>query len=125
MSEVRRIRDVTDEGRGGGRHVLVDRVWPRGLAKADSPHDEWVKDVAPSTELRKWYGHDPERFAEFAERYRRELDDDPAAAALATLRSWRDDEGLTLLTATRDVEHSHARVLADVLDGRDTPTAGG
>jgi uncharacterized protein YeaO (DUF488 family) len=115
---VRRIRDVRDEGRDGGCHVLVDRVWPRGLAKADAPHDEWVKDAAPSTELRKWYGHDPERFGEFARRYRAELDDEPAASALATLRSRRDDEGLVLLTATRDVEHSHARVLADVLDGR-------
>lgn len=117
---VRRIRDVRDEGRGDGTHVLVDRVWPRGLAKADSPHDEWVTDVAPSTELRKWYGHDPERFAEFAQRYRAELDDGPAAEALDTLRSRRDDAGLVLLTATRDVEHSHARVLADVLDGRST-----
>lgn len=115
---VRRIRDVRDEGRGEGTHVLVDRVWPRGLAKADSPHDEWVSDVAPSTELRKWYGHDPERFAEFAQRYRDELDDDATAASLGTLRGWRDDGGLTLLTATRDVEHSHATVLADVLDGR-------
>lgn len=119
-TEVRRIRDVRDDGRGEGTHVLVDRVWPRGLAKADSPHDEWVKDAAPSTELRKWYGHDPERFGEFARRYRAELDDEPAASALATLRSWRDDGGLVLLTATRDVEHSHARVLADVLDGRST-----
>jgi len=115
---VRRIRDVTGEDRGAGRLVLVDRVWPRGLAKADSPHDEWLKDVAPSTDLRKWYGHDPERFAEFARRYRAELDDDPGASALSTLRSWRDDGGIVLLTATRDVDHSHARVIADVLDGR-------
>ena len=62
--------------------------------------------------------HDPERFAEFAERYRAELAEDPASTALATLRSWRGEGALTLLTATRDVEHSHARVLADVLDGR-------
>jgi uncharacterized protein YeaO (DUF488 family) len=98
-----------------GTRVLVDRLWPRGVAKADVHHDEWLRDVAPSTDLRKWFGHDPERFDEFARRYRAELDTDPAASALATLRTKAAAGPLTLLTATRDVEHSHARVLADLL----------
>jgi uncharacterized protein YeaO (DUF488 family) len=83
------------------------------VRKDDAPFTEWVKDVAPSTELRKWYGHQPERFAEFARRYRAELAAGPAAAALAQLRSVRGR--LTLVTATRDVEHSAAAVLRDVL----------
>ena len=59
-------------GHNDGTRVLVDRVWPRGVSKADAQLDDWVKDAAPSTELRKWFGHDPDRFDEFAEQYRRE-----------------------------------------------------
>jgi uncharacterized protein YeaO (DUF488 family) len=111
---VRRVREEpsTDDG----TRVLVDRLWPRGLAKADAVYDEWLRDVAPSTELRRWFSHDPERFDEFAGRYRAELEAEPAASALARLRTWAADGALTLLTATRDVENSHARVLARVLD---------
>lgn len=99
-----------------GTRVLVDRVWPRGLSKDKAHLDEWVKDVAPSTDLRRWYGHDPDRFAEFAERYRRELrSDDEAAHALAHLRDLAGGGRLTLLTATKDVDHSQAVVLAETL----------
>jgi uncharacterized protein YeaO (DUF488 family) len=100
---------------GDGTRVLVDRLWPRGVAKADADHDVWLRDAAPSAELRTWFGHDPARYDEFARRYRAELEEEPAASALASLR---DTTGpLTLLTATRDTDHSHARVLAEVLDG--------
>lgn len=93
-----------------GTRVLVDRVWPRGIAKADAALDRWAKDVAPSTQLRKWYGHDPAKFAEFERRYRSEL------AGSAALEELRGTSGrLTLVTATRDVEHSQAAVLAAVL----------
>lgn len=101
-----------------GQRVLVDRVWPRGLTKQDAALDGWDKDVAPSTELRKWFGHDPERFADFAERYRAELSEPAAREAVGRLRERAERGQLTLLTATKDPEHAHTAVLADVL--RDT-----
>jgi uncharacterized protein YeaO (DUF488 family) len=118
---VRRVREQRDPD--DGTRVLVDRLWPRGLAKADADQDRWLRDVAPSTELRRWFGHDPDRFAEFARRYRAELGAEPAASALAELRATATAGPLTLLTATHDVDTSHARVLADVLDG--TPPRAG
>lgn len=95
--------------------MLVDRVWPRGLAKAKAHLDEWAKDVAPSTELRQWYGHDPAKFDEFRERYERELDEPERHEALQRLAERAGQGPLTLLTATKDVEHSQAAVLADLL----------
>ena len=100
-----------------GARVLVDRVWPRGLSKDTANIDEWCKQVAPSTELRRWYAHDPQRFAEFARRYRTELNDPQPAAALAHLRQLAQDRPLTLLTATRNMELSQAAVLAELLQG--------
>lgn len=109
-----RVKRVYDDAvRADGTRVLVDRVWPRGLRKDAAGLDAWRKDVAPSTELRKWYGHDPDRYDEFAARYRDELES--ATDALTELRNDVRSRTLTLLTATKDVEHSHARVLADVL----------
>ncbi|MEN3535244.1 DUF488 family protein [Microbispora sp. ZYX-F-249] len=110
---VRRVYE--DPAPGDGTRVLVDRVWPRGLTKEAAHLDEWVKDVAPSGELRSWYGHVPERFAEFRSRYLAELGDPERRAALDRLRGLMEDGPLTLLTATRDVEHSQAAVLAEVL----------
>jgi uncharacterized protein YeaO (DUF488 family) len=104
-------------GPDDGARVLVDRLWPRGLRKDAGAFDHWCRDVAPSPGLRQWYGHDPARFAEFAERYRAELEHPDHAAALAALRRLTRDGRLTLLTATRDPELSQARVLADVLTG--------
>ena len=115
--EVVRVYEHTDRRRGEHR-VLVDRLWPRGLAKEAVDHDEWAKDVAPSTELRRWYGHDAERFAEFSLRYRRELARAPAAQALSRLRDIAAKRRLVLLTATRDVEHSGAVVLQAALEHR-------
>jgi uncharacterized protein YeaO (DUF488 family) len=110
---VKRIYD--DPAADDGRRVLVDRVWPRGVSKERAALDLWCKDVAPSTELRKWYGHDPAKQGEFAARYRTELAAQPAAGALAELRATHGM--LTLLTATHDLELSQARVLADTLGG--------
>lgn len=98
-----------------GARVLVDRLWPRGLSKADAALDEWCKSLAPSEELRKWYSHDPDRFAEFSRRYRRELKDAQHAEAVAHLRDLSGKEPLTLLTATKRPEISDAAVLAAVL----------
>jgi uncharacterized protein YeaO (DUF488 family) len=111
--EIRRVYDDTP-GRGVHR-VLVDRLWPRGIAKADAPIDEWVKDVAPSTELRRWYGHEPDKFAEFATRYKAELKVPPARDAVARLRAQATRTRVALMTATRDVDHSGAQVLLGVL----------
>lgn len=108
--DVCRVYDSGDD-RGDGYVALVDRLWPRGVAKADVAFDEWVKDVAPSTELRRWYGHEVERFGEFAQRYDAELRSVPARAAVERLATIAARERVVLLTATRDVEHSGAEVL--------------
>ncbi|MGH2703411.1 MAG: DUF488 domain-containing protein [Actinomycetota bacterium] len=111
-----RMRRIYDEPTSmDGTRVLVDRVWPRGLSKDEARIDEWCKQVAPSNSLRKWYAHDPERFAEFTRRYAAELEDPERAEGLATLRRLARDRTLTLLTATKDVEISQAAVLADVI----------
>jgi uncharacterized protein YeaO (DUF488 family) len=99
-----------------GRRVLVDRVWPRGMRTRDAQLDEWLRDVAPSSELRKWYGHDPGRFAEFRRRYLTELRDAGHREAAEHLRDLAAHDKLVLLTATKDVDHSQAAVLADWLD---------
>jgi uncharacterized protein YeaO (DUF488 family) len=112
--ELRRVYD----DRAGGYRVLVDRLWPRGITKAEAALDEWLEDVAPSTQLRRWYGHDVERFDEFARRYRAELRQAPASIAFDRLIDLARTEPLTLLTATRDVEHSGARVLEQLLTSR-------
>jgi uncharacterized protein YeaO (DUF488 family) len=101
-----------------GHRVLVDRLWPRGLTKAEAALNEWLKDVAPSTELRRWYGHHVERFDEFARRYRTELRQPPASIAVDRLIEIARTEPLTLVTATRDVEHSGARVVEHLLTSR-------
>lgn len=101
--------------RDDGARVLVDRLWPRGLAKAEAALDEWCKQVAPSTELRKWYNHDPERFEEFVERYHAELGQPERSDALEHLRDLAGTRTLTLLTATKQPEISEAEVLAELL----------
>ena len=112
-----RVRRVYEEpDRRDGIRVLVDRIWPRGLTKASAALDQWCKDVAPSDELRKWYGHDPGRFEEFGRRYRLELQDCRQTGALAHLRELAKDGRLTLLTATSRPEISEAAVLAALLE---------
>ena len=102
-----------------GQRVLVDRLWPRGLSKNKAALDEWLKTVAPSDELRRWYGHQPDKFPAFRQRYEQELRSPERSAALDHLRQLARDGTVTLLTATRDIEHSEAAVLAEEL--RETP----
>ncbi len=109
------IARVYDAPARGTHRVLVDRLWPRGIAKQDAPFEEWRKGVSPSPTLRKWYGHDPERFAEFARRYRAELTHDPAKEELEGLRTQARTTKLVLVTATKDLERSGAAVLRGVL----------
>jgi uncharacterized protein YeaO (DUF488 family) len=98
-----------------GTRVLVDRLWPRGVSKARADLDLWLKDVAPSTELRKWYGHDPAKFAEFRERYIHELEAEPGRSALEQLRDLARKDHVTLIFGARDTTHSEATVLQDIL----------
>lgn len=114
--EIKRVYEPASKA--DGYRVLVDRVWPRGIRKADLDLDRWAKDLAPSTELRTWFGHDPQRWAEFTRRYRREL------AAPAMRKAMRDlldaaraEPVLTLLFAAKDSVHNQAVVLKAVLDG--------
>jgi uncharacterized protein YeaO (DUF488 family) len=110
------VARIYGSGRDGdGARILVDRLWPRGVSKAVAALDEWCRAVAPSNELRQWYGHDPARFAEFTERYRQELTDPDRAAALDGLRQWHQRGPVTLLTATKQAGISHAAVLAGIL----------
>jgi uncharacterized protein YeaO (DUF488 family) len=111
-----RVRRIYDEARKqDGHRVLVDRLWPRGISRSKADIEEWCKQVAPSTMLRKWYGHDPSRFAEFRRRYRVELQSGEQADGLAHLRRLATDRTLTLLTASRDIETSAATVLAELI----------
>jgi uncharacterized protein YeaO (DUF488 family) len=113
--QVRRVYDEPAEN--DGIRVLVDRIWPRGLTKTKASLDEWCKGVAPSTGLRKWYGHDPDKFAEFTHRYRIELEHTDRAQALQHLRDLAAGRRVTLLTGTKDPDISEAVVLAAILNG--------
>ena len=126
-STTRRYRGAVGKveiGRVYGSHdwtpdqaVLVDRLWPRGVRKDGAPFGLWLKEVAPSPELRKWYGHVPERFREFARRYRVELQADPALSALQRLKDMAASGPgpVVLVTASKDLDHSEAAVLREVL----------
>ncbi|MFC2449334.1 MAG: DUF488 domain-containing protein [Prevotella denticola] len=98
-----------------GYRILVDRLWPRGISKEKAQIDLWLKSVAPSNELRKWFGHDPEKFPEFEQRYRAELAE---SGALDELRAvLREHPDATLLFAAHDEEHNNAVVLKELLAG--------
>lgn len=112
---VRRIYDEPDSA--DGTRILVDRVWPRGMRKDAAELDEWCKQVAPSTELRKWYQHDEQLFDQFTQRYRGELTDEERAEAFEHLRSLALSGPVTLLTASKQVDISHAEVLRELLSG--------
>jgi uncharacterized protein YeaO (DUF488 family) len=115
-----RVRRVYEQpSPDDGVRLLVDRLWPRGVSKAKAHLDEWFKDVAPSDDLRRWYGHDPERFPEFRRRYLSELREPERAAALARLTEAASRGTVTLLTATKDAGHSEAAVLAALLLAQD------
>ena len=111
---IQRVREYVANGPGQAAPVfLVDRVWPRGIAKADLQADAWVKDVAPSTELRKWFGHDPDRWGEFRRRYLAELKDNRDAAK--PLVEAASEGTVLLLFDAKDTEHNQAVVLAEWL----------
>lgn len=114
---VRMGRVYDERTEADGLRVLVDRMWPRGLTKAAADLDDWCRTVAPSTALRRWYAHDPERYDEFARRYRVEMEEPERADALAQLRERTEGHTVTLLTATKRPEISEAAVLVEILEG--------
>lgn len=95
-----------------GYRVLVDRLWPRGLSKASFKYDEWYKALAPSTELRKWFGHDPNKWSEFQKRYLAELNGDEQQKQLNALVEKAKNSTITLLFSAKDTKHNQAVVLA-------------
>lgn len=103
--------------RDDGIRVLVDRIWPRGLAKEEALVDEWVKEVAPSPDLRKWFGHDPKKWVAFQARYHRELNRN--RDAVDRLLDLRRDGPVTLVFAARDTAHNNAVALKGYLEERD------
>lgn len=108
------VRSVRDEpASGDGYRVLVDRVWPRGVSKEAAVLDEWLKEIGPSTDLRTWFGHDPEKFAEFARRYAEELEGSDEWQRLQDLVA--EHGRVTLLFGAADREHNQAVVLQDLL----------
>ena len=116
--ELQRIYDALGNDRT--YRVLVDRLWPRGVKKEEAALTEWAKDVAPSSELRRWYGHEPAKFGEFAKRYRAELRRAPAAAEVDHLLDVARRRRVVLLTATKDIERSGAQVLLHHLERQRT-----
>ncbi len=112
---IARVYDAPAAGTDGRARLLVDRLWPRGLSKATLHLDDWIREVAPSNELRKWFGHDPVRWPEFRERYRAELDGNPGVARCL---DWCRKGPVLLLYAAHDHEHNQAVVLAEYLAAR-------
>jgi uncharacterized protein YeaO (DUF488 family) len=104
--------------RSDGERLLVERLWPRGLRKDDAHFDAWLKEIAPSDELRKWFGHDPARFREFRERYKRELHHANAKKLLDELAHRAARRTVTLVYSAHDEEHNNAIVLAEEIERR-------
>jgi uncharacterized protein YeaO (DUF488 family) len=117
-SNVRLQRAYEDPGPDDGHRVLVDRVWPRGRTKAELRLDEWARDLGPSTELRKWFGHDPARWTEFQARYRAELAEPERARAVDALATIARTGRVTIVYGARDREHNQAQVIADEIERR-------
>ena len=114
MIRIKRVYEP--EARSDGRRILVDRLWPRGLSKKDAAVDEWIKDIAPSAELRRWFGHDPRRWPEFRRRYRHELRAHGELLRGITARASRGT--VTLVYGARDETHNDAVVLASAIRAR-------
>ncbi len=108
-------RAYEDPSPADGYRVLVDRIWPRGKRKEALALDQWAKELGPSTVLRQWFGHDPQRWEEFRERYRRELDTPQARELLASLLHSAGRGPLTLVYSARDEQHNQAIVLRELL----------
>ena len=116
---IRLKRAYDSASSGDGARILIDRLWPRGVRKADAAIDVWAKDIAPSTALRRWFGHDPARWHEFRRRYSEEIH--RRRNRLDELRTLAQEGRITLVFAARDEAHNDAVVLREILLGRSTP----
>lgn len=116
---IRLKRAYNSAGSGDGTRILIDRLWPRGVRKADAAIDVWAKDIAPSTALRRWFGHDPARWHEFRRRYSEEIH--RRRDRLDELRTLAQKGRITLVFAARDEAHNDAVVLREILLGRSIP----
>ena len=112
MIKIKRVYDRTEKT--DGMRVLVDRLWPRGIKKDDAALDLWLKDIAPSDELRKWFSHDPSKWQEFRTRYKKELKDKPGM--IADLKKTARKGRVTLVYAAKDTERNNAVVLKELLE---------
>src|SRR6476646_4938176 len=111
MTTVKLKRVYEPAARADGYRVLVERLWPRGIRKTELPLDEWIKELGPSTELRKWFSHDPARWSEFVKRYHRELEESPAHERLLALAHRAAEGTVTLIYSSHDSEHNNAVAL--------------
>lgn len=118
--DIRLKRAYDEPARSDGPRVLVDGMWPRGVAKEDADIAHWLKGLAPSTDLRKWFGHDPDKWSEFRERYLKELTSGDASEDLEALKQLLEEhDRITLVFAAKDTEHNNAVAIRDfVLDDR-------
>ena len=113
MIRIKRIYESPKPSPGDGKRILVDRLWPRGLRKEDVVVDEWIRDAAPSSELRKWFGHDPSRWQEFKKRYKHELEG--RKGLVERLKAEAAAGTVTILYSARDTEHNNAVVLREAI----------
>lgn len=113
MLKTKRVYEKKDPG--DGKRILVDRLWPRGLTREEAAIDEWMKDLAPSDELRRWFGHKPEKWAGFRERYIGELSSPDKAGLLEKVARTARQSTVTMLYAAKDVEHNNAEVLREII----------
>lgn len=115
MLKIKRAYDKPESA--DGKRILIDRLWPRGLSKTEARIDEWLKDLGPSTELRKWFGHDPEKWEEFRSRYIEELSAPGKKALLERIAQMAGQADVTLIYSARDTEHSDVKVLYELITG--------
>ncbi|TDM20363.1 DUF488 domain-containing protein [Macrococcoides canis] len=108
-----KLARIYDEDIPKGKRVLVDRVWPRGISKEDADLDEWLKDIAPSSDLRKWFNHDPDKFSDFKKKYNDELKDNDAVKELKDMKGT-----IVLLYGAKDEKHNHAVVLKEYMEDK-------
>ncbi|TDM17093.1 DUF488 domain-containing protein [Macrococcoides caseolyticum] len=108
-----KLARIYDEDIPKGKRVLVDRVWPRGISKEGAKLDEWLKDVTPSTDLRKWFNHDPDKFSDFKKKYKDELKDNNAVKELKDMKGT-----IVLLYGAKDEKHNHAVVLKEYMEDK-------
>lgn len=114
---IKRAYDEYDKA--DGMRILVDRMWPRGVSKAEAHLDEWEKEVAPSEDLRKWFAHDPKKYESFKEKYKQEMKDNKLQKeSLNKLKKWtkQHKKNITLIYGAKDEKHNHAKVLKEILD---------